>query len=114
MEQEGMAAEPAPQNKMQDFKDQINVVTDQMKENMKKIIEKNEKVVNLVTRSEEMEEGAKHFKYKSQKVSCSYWWKNVKLNVVVVVVVLLIILLLIIILLATGVIPTKVTETSKP
>uniref|UniRef100_A0A3B4TL13 V-SNARE coiled-coil homology domain-containing protein n=1 Tax=Seriola dumerili TaxID=41447 RepID=A0A3B4TL13_SERDU len=45
---------------------------------------------------------AKHFKYKSQKVSCSYWWKNVKLNVVVVVVVLLIILLLIIILLATG------------
>ncbi|XP_071338070.1 vesicle-associated membrane protein 8-like isoform X2 [Trachinotus anak] len=112
MEQGGAAAEPEPQNKMEALKGQINGVTDEMMVNMKKICERHEKAFNLVTLAEEMEDKAKHFKHTSQKVTRSYWWKNVKLIVVIVVVVLLIILL--IILLATGVIPTEVTQAPKP
>ncbi|XP_040898636.1 vesicle-associated membrane protein 8-like [Toxotes jaculatrix] len=112
MEQGAVAAEPAPQNKVQTLRNEIDEVTDKMKENMQRIIERELKTADLVTQSEEMEAGAQHFKQTSQKVARSYWWKNVKLIVAIVVVVLIIVL--IIVLLATGVIPTNVTQTSTP
>ncbi|XP_049433939.1 vesicle-associated membrane protein 8 isoform X2 [Epinephelus fuscoguttatus] len=114
----GGVAEPASQSKVQTLRGEVDELSDKMKENMKGIIKKGEKVVDLLTRSENMKKEAEDFKYRSKEVESKYWWKNVKLITVIVVVVLIVIL--IIILLATGVIPVSapmppvVTPSSKP
>ncbi|XP_078027223.1 vesicle-associated membrane protein 8-like [Epinephelus lanceolatus] len=114
----GGVAEPASQSKVQTLRGEVDELSDKMKENMKGIIKKGEKVVDLLTRSENMKKEAEDFKYRSKEVESKYWWKNVKPITVIVVVVLIVIL--IIILLATGVIPVSapvppvVTSSSKP
>uniref|UniRef100_A0A3Q3E6A4 Vesicle-associated membrane protein 8 (endobrevin) n=1 Tax=Labrus bergylta TaxID=56723 RepID=A0A3Q3E6A4_9LABR len=110
---------PESQDKVQTLKDQVDGVKDIMTQNVDRILARGERLDDLMDKSEDLREGAQHFKQTSQKVARTYWWKNVKLIVLIVVVVLIIVL--IIILLATGVIPVGgssvppiVTPTSKP
>ncbi|XP_061907786.1 vesicle-associated membrane protein 8-like [Entelurus aequoreus] len=102
-EREG--ADPAGMDKVDRTKKEVEEVRQIMTQNMELIIEREEKMDNLVKKSEGLVDGADAFKKTSTKVARSYWWKNVKLVVAIVVIVLIIVL--IIILLATGVIPVS-------
>ncbi|CAN9512865.1 unnamed protein product [Ophioblennius macclurei] len=114
----GMDGAPAPQDKVQALRDQVDGVKNIMTENVDRILARGERIDDLMGKSEDLQAGAQHFKQTSHKVARAYWWKNVKLIVVIVVVV--VVILLIIVLLATGVIPTSaplppvVTPTTKP
>ncbi|XP_028270656.1 vesicle-associated membrane protein 8-like [Parambassis ranga] len=118
MDQAGATAEPAPQSKLQYLSDQVQDVTNKMKENMEHVIERGEKAGNLLDRAETLSNTAEGLKKSAQKLETSYRCKNIKLIVVIVAIALVIIL--IIILLATGVIPVSapltstVNPTSKP
>ncbi|KAM7018027.1 vesicle-associated membrane protein 8 [Tautogolabrus adspersus] len=115
-ERAGVGPEPEPQDKVQTLKDQVDGVKNIMTQNVDRILARGERLDDLMDKSEDLREGAQHFKQTSQKVARTYWWKNVKLIVVIVVIVLVIVL--VIILLATGVIPTSSplppTPTIKP
>ncbi|KAL7391542.1 hypothetical protein ABVT39_010758 [Epinephelus coioides] len=87
----GGVAEPASQSKVQTLRGEVDELSNKMKENMKGIIKKGEKVVDLLTRSENMKKEAEDFKYRSKEVESKYCWKNVKL--ITVIVILIIILL---------------------
>ncbi|XP_073321898.1 vesicle-associated membrane protein 8-like [Pagrus major] len=105
VERGGVESEPAPQSRIQTLSRQTDEVTDVMKENINRLLQRLENLVELHDKSKEMEEGARQFKKTSDRVARSYCWKNAKLIVVIVVVVLIVVL--IIILLATGVIPVS-------
>ncbi|XP_049619553.1 vesicle-associated membrane protein 8 [Syngnathus scovelli] len=87
------------------LRNEVDSVKNIMTQNVDRILARGERLDELVGKSEDLQDGAKHFKHTSHKVARSYWWKNVKLIVAIVVVVLIIVL--IIILLATGVIPVS-------
>ncbi|KAG7222150.1 hypothetical protein INR49_016722 [Caranx melampygus] len=53
-EQGGEAAEPAPQSRTEALKDQIDEVTDVMKVNIEKILEREDKLDNLSAKAQEM------------------------------------------------------------
>ncbi|KAK5871722.1 hypothetical protein PBY51_004584 [Eleginops maclovinus] len=108
-ERGGAEAAPEPKDKVQTLKDQVDGVKDIMTQNVDRILARGERLDDLMGKSEDLQQGAQHFKQTSVKVARTYWWKNVKLVVVIVVVVLIIVL--IIILLATGVIPIGSTTT---
>ncbi|XP_077417716.1 vesicle-associated membrane protein 8 [Vanacampus margaritifer] len=92
-------------DKMESLRNQVDDVKGVMTQNVDRILARGERLDDLMGKSEDLQDGAKHFKHTSHKVARSYWWKNVKLVVVIVVIVLIIVL--IIILLATGVIPVS-------
>ncbi|KAK5931584.1 hypothetical protein CesoFtcFv8_000138 [Champsocephalus esox] len=102
-ERGGAEAAPEPKDKVQILKEQVEGVKDIMTENVDRILARGERLDDLMGKSEDLQNGAQHFKQTSVKVARTYWWKNVKLVVVIVVVVLIIVL--IIVLLSTGVIP---------
>ncbi|XP_069022271.1 vesicle-associated membrane protein 8-like [Embiotoca jacksoni] len=113
MDLESMAAEEAPQTKLQNLSNQVDAVTDTMKNNVGKMIHAIENADNLLAKSEEMQKDAEKLGETAQRVERSYRCKNAKLIAVVVVIVGIVVLL--IILLATGVIPVGAQPpTSKP
>ncbi|XP_061622698.1 vesicle-associated membrane protein 8 [Phyllopteryx taeniolatus] len=104
-ERGGAAETPEPLDKMKSLSSDVAGVRNIMTQNVERILAREERLDNLIGKSEDLHDGAKHFKQTSHKVARTYWWKNVKLIVVIVVIVLIIVL--IIILLATGVIPVS-------
>ncbi|XP_035805572.1 uncharacterized protein LOC118470511 [Amphiprion ocellaris] len=117
MEQGGVSAEPAPQDKMSVLKKQADDVIDIMKNNLENKLKGQLMADNLLTKSEEVEKAAQSLDRTTKKVENSYRWKNISLNIFIMVI---IIIMLIIVLLATGVIPISaplppiVTPTTKP
>ncbi|XP_034025493.1 vesicle-associated membrane protein 8-like [Thalassophryne amazonica] len=106
-----------PQGSLQGIHFQLDEVTDQMKKNLKKILQVENNLHDLLDTSEKMDIEAKKLRQKSNEVARSCWWKNIKLVEAIVVVALIIVL--IIILLATGVIPVNasvlpITATTTP
>ncbi|XP_069557566.1 vesicle-associated membrane protein 8-like [Brachyistius frenatus] len=113
MDLESMAAEEAPQTKLQNLSNQVDDVTGTMKNNVEKMIHAIENADNLLAKSEKMKKDAEKLGETSERVERSYRCKNAKLIAVVVVIVGIVVLL--IILLATGVIPVGAQPpTSKP
>ncbi|XP_051924354.1 vesicle-associated membrane protein 8 isoform X2 [Hippocampus zosterae] len=104
-ERRGEISTPEALDKMESLRSEVDGVKNIMTQNVDRILARGERLDDLMGKSEDLQDGAKHFKHTSQKVARSYWWKNVKIVVVIVVIVLIIVL--IIILLATGVIPVS-------
>nr|XP_015197005.1 PREDICTED: vesicle-associated membrane protein 8-like [Lepisosteus oculatus] len=97
------------ESRVKTLQSEVNGVKEIMTKNVERILERGERLDDLMGKTEDLQADAQHFKHTSTKVARSYWWKNVKMIICIVVVVVIIIL--IIILLATGVIPTS---SSKP
>ncbi|MBN3300201.1 VAMP8 protein, partial [Amia calva] len=95
------------ESKVKSLQSEVDGVKDIMTKNVERILERGERLDELMGKTEDLQAGAQNFKHTSTKVARSYWWKNVKMIAIIVIVVIIIIL--IIILLATGVIPTSST-----
>jgi len=73
-----------------------------MKQNIEKVLERGDKLDDLVDKSDELQAGAATFKTTSRKVSRKFYWQNKKMMIIIIIVVVVIVT--IIILAATGVI----------
>ncbi|KAM9394262.1 vesicle-associated membrane protein 3-like [Pholidichthys leucotaenia] len=93
VEQEEAVAEPEPPNMLQHLREQVDFVTDKMKSNMEKIIERGEKADDLLYRTRDVEEGTKLLRYSGRSVQRSFCWRNCKLIVLLVGVGLVIVLI---------------------
>ncbi|XP_035247606.1 vesicle-associated membrane protein 8 [Anguilla anguilla] len=98
------SAQPAPPTKLTQVQDQVNDVKVILKDNINKVLERGEKLDDLIDKTDDLRATADSFQRTSTRVARKYWWKNIKMMVIIGVVVAIIIIL--IILFATGVIPT--------
>jgi len=89
-------------DKLSTLQNQVGEVTGVMKQNMEKVMERGDKLDDLVDKSEQLEQGASMFKTTSVRISRKYYWQNKKMMIIIGIVVTVIIVL--IILFATGVI----------
>lgn len=95
--------EPAP-TKLSQVQDQVNDVKVILKDNINKVMERGERLDDLIGKTDDLQATADSFQRTSSRVARKMWWKNTKMMIIIGVVVLAIIVL--IILLSTGVIPT--------
>ncbi|CAJ1070091.1 PREDICTED: vesicle-associated membrane protein 8-like isoform X2 [Xyrichtys novacula] len=102
-------ADPYPQtpasgsaNKMDQVQSQVNEVKVILKDNITKVLERGDRLDDLIGKTDDLQASADSFQRTSQRVARKYWWKNIKMMIIIGVVVLIIIIL--IILAATNVI----------
>ncbi|XP_019381625.1 PREDICTED: vesicle-associated membrane protein 8-like [Gavialis gangeticus] len=82
---------------------QVDDVKNVMTKNIDKVLQREEKLSELVDRTDDLQTVADAFQKTSTKISRKMWWKNFK---VIILIVIFLLILTFIILLATGVIPT--------
>ncbi|XP_074848120.1 vesicle-associated membrane protein 8-like [Carettochelys insculpta] len=83
---------------------QVDDVKNVMTQNIDKVLQREEKLSDLVDRTDDLQVAAHAFQKTTTKISRKMWWKNTKMMIIIGFV--LCIILMFIILLATGVIPT--------
>ncbi|KAJ8261182.1 hypothetical protein COCON_G00169050 [Conger conger] len=97
-------AQPAPPTKLNQVQDQVNDVKVILKDNINKVLERGEKLDDLIDKTDDLRATADSFQKTSTRVARKYWWKNIKMMIIIGVIVVIIIVL--ICLFASGVIPT--------
>ncbi|XP_037548191.1 vesicle-associated membrane protein 8 isoform X2 [Nematolebias whitei] len=102
-------ADPNPQpttsgssGKFDQVQSQVNEVKVILKDNINKVLERGDRLDDLIGKTDELQDSANSFQRTSTRVARKYWWKNVKMMIIIGVVVLIVLIL--IILAATGVI----------
>uniref|UniRef100_A0A8C0GDW7 V-SNARE coiled-coil homology domain-containing protein n=1 Tax=Chelonoidis abingdonii TaxID=106734 RepID=A0A8C0GDW7_CHEAB len=83
---------------------QVDDVKNVISQNVDKVLQRAEKLSDLIDRTDDLQIEAHSFQNTTTKISRKMWWKNAKMMIIIGV--LLLIILIFIILLATGVIPT--------
>ncbi|KAM9455294.1 vesicle-associated membrane protein 8 [Clarias gariepinus] len=96
--------QPQGSSKMHQVQEQVNDVKIILKDNINKVLERGERLDDLIEKTDDLQATADSFQKTSARVSRKYWWKNIKMMIIIGVIVSIIVLF--IILLATGVIPT--------
>ncbi|XP_017785711.1 PREDICTED: vesicle-associated membrane protein 3-like [Nicrophorus vespilloides] len=75
---------------------QVNDVVSIMRVNVEKVLERDQKLSELDSRADALQEGGRRFEQQAQKLKRKYWWKNLKMMIIlgVIAVVILIIIIL--------------------
>ncbi|XP_030624292.1 vesicle-associated membrane protein 8 [Chanos chanos] len=98
------STQPQAPTKLNQVQDQVNDVKVILKDNINKVLERGERLDDLIGKTDDLQATAESFQKTSTRVARKYWWKNTKMIIIISVIVVIIIVL--IILLATGVIPS--------
>lgn len=89
-----------PPKRLDHVQGQVNEVKVILKDNINKVLERGDRLDDLIEKSGDLQATADSFQRTSTRVARKYWWKNVKLMIIIGIVVLVILIL--IILFATG------------
>lgn len=92
----------ASSSQMAGVQGQVNEVKVILKDNINKVLERGDRLDDLIGKTDDLQATADSFQRTSTRVARKYWWKNIKMMVVIGLVVLVILIL--IILAATNVI----------
>lgn len=61
---------------------QVNEVVGIMRVNVEKVLERDQKLSELDSRADALQEGGKRFEQGAQKLKRKYWWKNLKMMII--------------------------------
>ncbi|XP_018549836.1 vesicle-associated membrane protein 8 isoform X2 [Lates calcarifer] len=88
--------------KLDQVQGQVNEVKVILKDNINKVLERGDRLDDLIGKTDDLQASADSFQKTSTRVARKYWWKNIKMMIIIGVIVLIIVIL--IILFATNVI----------
>ncbi|VEN58263.1 unnamed protein product [Callosobruchus maculatus] len=101
-----------PPSKLEQAQQQVNEVVGIMRVNVEKVLERDQKLSELDSRAEALQEGGKRFEQQAQKLKRKYWWKNIKMMIIMGVIGA-VILIIIIVSISNSVGGDESTETTK-
>ena len=84
-------------NSLQNTKQQVDEVVLIMKDNIDKVLQRDEKLTDIESRSEELQAGANRFQKVSTKLKQKLWCKNMRFVMILASIFLILIILIIII-----------------
>ncbi|CAN9504570.1 unnamed protein product [Ophioblennius macclurei] len=96
------AATAASSSQMDTVQGQVNEVKVILKDNINKVLERGDRLDDLIGKTDDLQATADSFQRTSTRVARKYWWKNIKMMIIIGVIVLIVLIL--IILAATNVI----------
>jgi len=82
------------QGKIDDVKKQIEDTRQIMSSNIDKVLERGERLEDVMDKSEAMKDTADAFRKKGRELRKKMWWQNMKMKIIIGVVILIILLLL--------------------
>ena len=82
-------------NMLQKTQEQVNEVVGIMRVNVEKVLERDQKLSELDSRADALQEGGKRFEQQAQKLKRKYWWKNLKMMIILGVIGVVIIIIII-------------------
>jgi vesicle-associated membrane protein 2 len=89
----------AQYNKLHDTQQQVDQVVLIMKDNVEKVLQRDEKLSDIETRSEELQQGATRFEKISTKLKRKFFCKNMRFVMILAVIILIFILIILLIVL---------------
>lgn len=92
-------------DQMSQLRMKVDEVKGVMTENIEKVLERGDKLDDLVLKTQDLEESSIMFRSTAKKVRRKYWWRNFRMWIILILIVLVIITL--IVLFATNTIPTS-------
>ncbi|KAJ8257813.1 hypothetical protein GJAV_G00190010 [Gymnothorax javanicus] len=81
--------------RLQQTQGQVDEVVDIMRENVGKVLERDQKLSDLDDRAEALQAGASQFETNAARLKRKYWWKNCKMWAILIAVILIIIIIII-------------------
>lgn len=85
-----------PKNSMlEQTQAQVNEVVGIMRVNVEKVLERDQKLSELDSRADALQEGGKRFEQQAQKLKRKYWWKNLKMMIILGVIGVVILIIII-------------------
>lgn len=73
---------PGKNNMLEQTQAQVNEVVGIMRVNVEKVLERDQKLSELDSRADALQEGGKRFEQQAQKLKRKYWWKNLKMMII--------------------------------
>jgi len=86
----------AAQKRMQQTQAQVDSVVGIMRVNVEKVLERDQKLSELDTRADALQQGAAQFEQQAGALKRKMWWKNCKMIIVIVVVVIVLIIIVVV------------------
>lgn len=85
---------------------QVEEVKGVMSQNIERVLQRGDKLEDLMDKAEDLEAGAATFQKTSKKIRKRYWWRSTKMTIILVCVIFVLILVITLIaLFSTGVLP---------
>ncbi|XP_020777384.1 vesicle-associated membrane protein 8 isoform X2 [Boleophthalmus pectinirostris] len=81
--------------KLDHVQGQVNEVKVILKDNINKVLERGDRLDDLIGKTDDLQASADSFQRTSSRVARKYWWKNIKMMILIGVVVLIIVILII-------------------
>ncbi|XP_022624518.1 vesicle-associated membrane protein 8-like isoform X2 [Seriola lalandi dorsalis] len=81
--------------KLDQVQGQVNEVKVILKDNINKVLERGDRLDDLIGKTDDLQASADSFQRTSTRVARKYWWKNIKLMIIIGIVVLIIVILII-------------------
>lgn len=73
---------PGKKSALEQTQDQVNEVVGIMRVNVEKVLERDQKLSELDSRADALQEGGKRFEQQAQRLHKKYWWKNMKMMII--------------------------------
>ncbi|XP_059213649.1 vesicle-associated membrane protein 8 [Centropristis striata] len=89
------APAPGSSAKLDQVQGQVNEVKVILTDNISKVLERGDRLDDLIGKTDDLQASADSFQRTSTRVARKYWWKNVKMMIIIGVVVVIIIVLII-------------------
>jgi len=93
---QGPPAQPGQSKRLQQTQAQVDEVVGIMRSNVNKVLERDQKLGELDSRADALQEGASQFEKSAAHLKRKYWWKNIKMIIIMVIIVLIILIIIII------------------
>lgn len=87
---------PSNLNNVQDVRNQVNDVATIARQNVEKVLKRNDKLHDLDSRAADLHTGAQNFSNQATKLKRKVWWRNFKMWMILVIVILTIIFIILV------------------
>ncbi|KAM6902167.1 vesicle-associated membrane protein 8 [Xenentodon cancila] len=84
-----------PSSQLDKVQSQVNEVKVILKDNIDKVMERGDRLDDLIGKTDDLQASADSFQRTSTRVARKYWWKNIKMMIIIGAVVLIILILII-------------------
>ncbi|KAJ1651901.1 Vesicle membrane receptor protein (v-SNARE) [Dispira simplex] len=84
------------QGKTNEIQRELDEVVTIMQDNIDKVMEREERLDVLQTKTDDMNEGARQFRKGAARVRKQMWWKDMKLKIIIAVVIVILLVVIIV------------------
>jgi len=82
--------------RLQQTQAQVDEVVGIMRDNVNKVLERDQKLSELDQRADNLQAGASQFEQKASRLKRKYWWKNLKMMIIIGVIAAIILIVIIV------------------